>query len=156
MTTIREHAGRMLELLESMRHERSAPAFERVAELDLSFTHLRMMHLLLPDKALAMKQLAEQLGMTPPSVTALTRRLVQTGLVQRQNHPRDQRVVLLSLTDEGRRLLNQLYEGRLHHMELLLQGLAPAERELFIRLLERAVRTMNEDQIAGIAPADAA
>ncbi len=81
--------------------------------------------------------------MTPPSVTALTRRLVQTGLVRRQNHPQDQRVVLLSLTDEGRELMEQLNEGRVRGMELLLEGLTPEDQRLFIELLERAVHAMT-------------
>ena len=40
--------------------------------------------------------------MTAPSITALTRRLVKTGLVEQRSHPQDQGIVLLSLTSEGR------------------------------------------------------
>jgi DNA-binding MarR family transcriptional regulator len=143
MPTTRENAHKLLQLFESMRHAPPGPAFRRVTDLDLSFTHLRTMSLLLPDKTLAMKDLAEHLCMTPPSVTALTRRLVQTGLVRRQNHPQDQRVALLSLTDEGRELMEQLYEGRVRGMELLLEGLTPEDQQLIIQLLERAVQAMT-------------
>lgn len=129
--------------MEAMRSSRPVPAFERVNQLGLSFSHLRMMHLLLPDKALAMKELAEQLCMTPPSVTALTRRLAQAALVERKDHPQDQRVVLLALTGEGRNLMHELYEGQLRNMELMLQGLEPDEQHLFIELMERAVRAMQ-------------
>ena len=152
MATTRDNAQRLLRLFEEMRHERPAPAFIKVAELNLSFSHLRTLHLLLPDRALPMKELAEQLGMTPPSITALTRRLVETGLVERHSHPRDQRMALLSLTGEGRQLMEQLYQGQLRGIELLLQGLAPGEQELFISLMERAVRAMRAEQSGEPAP----
>ena len=74
---------------------RPAPALVRLAELNLSFSHLRTMHLLFPDKSLQMKELAERLCMTPPSVTALTRRLVESGvgqlLVGREDHEQRER-----------------------------------------------------------------
>ena len=104
---------------------------------------MRALHLLACGRALAMKDLAEQLYLSPPSVTALTRRLVQTGLVRRQAHAEDSRVVLLSLTDEGQTLLQQLYQDQLQRMEQLLQALAPEEQELFLTLLERALQPMR-------------
>ncbi|HEX6290026.1 MAG TPA: MarR family transcriptional regulator [Herpetosiphonaceae bacterium] len=146
MMTTQGNARQLLQLFEIMRQGRPGLAFQRLNRLNLSFSHVRALHLLVPDKTLAMKDLAEQLQMTPPSVTALTRRLVQTGLVQRGTHPEDSRVVLVSLTDEGRSLFNQLYEDQLRRMERLLQGLTPAEQQLFLSLLERAIHAMRDEQ----------
>lgn len=146
METIRDHAQHLVHLFEMLRQGRPSAAFLRLNQLNLSFSHIRALHLLAPDKTLAMKELAEQLQMTPPSVTALTRRLVQTGLVRRETHPEDSRVVLLSLTDEGQQLFNQLYEDQLCRMEQLLHGLTLDEQQLFLKLLERAIQTMREAQ----------
>ena len=156
MTTTQENAQRLLQLLEELRHECPAPACINVAQLTLSFSQLRTMRLLLPDQALTMKELAKQLPMTPPSVTALTQRLVKTGLVERRSHPQDQRLVLLSLTGEGRQVMEQVYQERVRGMELLLQGLAPDKQELFITLTERAVRAMRAEQSCEPAPPDPA
>ncbi len=143
MNTTRHNAHRMVQLFEAMRHGRPGTAFQRLKELNLSFSHVRALHLLAPDRTLAMKELAEQLDMTPPSVTALTRRLLQVGLLDRQAHSEDQRVTLLSLTDEGRQLLTQLEEERLQKMEELLHGLTMEEQEQFLQLLERAIATLQ-------------
>jgi len=137
------NAHRLLRLFEQMRDKRHSTAFRRLAELGLSFSHVRALHMLAPDRTLAMKDLAEQLCLTPPSVTALTRRLVQSGLMHRQSHSEDSRVALLSLTDEGRALLQQLYEEQLRQMERLLEGLTSEEQELFLYLLERAIQPMQ-------------
>jgi DNA-binding MarR family transcriptional regulator len=152
MTAMSDHstnAHRLLRLFEQMRDKRHSSAFRRLGELGLSFSHVRALHMLAPDRTLAMKDLAEQLCLTPPSVTALTRRLVQTGLVRRQSHSEDSRVALLSLTDEGRTMLQQLYQDQLRQMQRLLEGLAIEEQELFLNLLERAVQAARAD---GSAP----
>ncbi len=133
----------MVRLFEQLRHQKAGSAARRMHELDLSFSHIRALHLLATAPALAMKDLAEQLHLTPPSVTALTRRLVQTSLVARQPHAEDSRVVLLSLTDEGRALLAQLYREQLERMERLLEALTLEEQQVFLDLLERAVQAMQ-------------
>ena len=144
MDTTRHNAHRLVELFSAMRYARPGPALQRLKELNLSFSHVRALHLLAPDRTLAMKELAEQLDMTPPSVTAITRRLVQVGLLHRQAHSDDQRVALLSLTDEGQRLLHELEEERVQQMTELLSGLTAGEQEQFVRLLERAVAAMQD------------
>ncbi len=137
------NAQRLLRLFEQLRGAKASPAFARLHALNISPSHMRAMHMLASVPALPMKDLAEQLGLTPPSVTALTRRLVQTGLVQRQPHHDDSRVALLSLTDDGRALLHDLYRAQLARMERLLEGLSPDEQLLLLGLLERALATLR-------------
>lgn len=149
MTDVHTNARRMVQLFEQMRETRPGPAFERLKQLNLSFSHLRMMGLLMPDHLLPMKELAEQLQLTPPSVTALTRRLAQTGLVQRVAHAEDSRVALLSLTPAGRELHEQLSREHVERMARLLQGLSVQEQQQFLDLLERAVRALRDESGPG-------
>jgi DNA-binding MarR family transcriptional regulator len=149
MHNISPNAHRLLRLFEQMRNKRHSPTFRRLGEMGLSPSHLRAMHMLAPGRTMAMKDLAEQLDLTPPSVTALTRRLVQTGMVHRQAHAEDSRVALLSLTGEGLALLEQLYQDQVERMEQLLGGLTPEEQQLFLDLLERAVRATRDDDRPG-------
>lgn len=143
MTDVSKNAYRLLQLFDQMRDRRLGTAFQRLSDLNLSFTHVRALRLLTTNDSMAMKDLAEQLHLTPPSVTALTRRLVQTGLIQRQAHDEDSRVALLSLTSAGQTLLREVSRDQLGQMELLLRGLSPAEQEQFLALMERAVRTIQ-------------
>ena len=149
MGDLRANARRMLQLFEQMRETRPGPGCAHLKQLNLSFSHLRALHMLAPDQVLSMKDLAEQLQLAPPSVTALTRRLVQTGLVERTTHAEDSRVSLLSLTDRGRRLHDQLSEEHIERMARLLQGLAEHEQDQFLDLLERAVHAMAAEPEAG-------
>ncbi len=135
-----DNARRLLQLLERLRPQLLGPAFRRLSELQLSPSHLRLLRILQAASPLAMKDLADQLALTPPSVTALTRRLVATGLVARHRHAADSRVVLLELTPAGRALHAQLTAEQLTQMGRLLAYLSPAEQGQFLDLLERAVQ----------------
>ena len=143
MTELSKNAYRLLQLFDQMRDRRMGTAIQRLSDLNLSFTHLRALRLLTTSDAIAMKDLAEQLYLTPPSVTALTRRLVQTGLIHREAHAADSRVALLSLTNAGQALLQEISRDQLGQMELLLRGLTPEEQEQFLNLMERAVWTIR-------------
>lgn len=140
------NAHRFVRLFEAMRESRPNPAIARMQALNVTFAHVRAMQMLAPDRTLAMKELAERLNLTPPSVTALTRRLVQNELVRREPHPEDSRVSLLTLTPDGRSLLQELYQSHLERTRRLLQGLGPDEQELFLDLLERAIYALRHGE----------
>lgn len=135
-----DNARRLLQLLERLRPQLLGPAFRRLSELQLSPSHLRLLRILQAASPLAMKDLADQLGLTPPSVTALTRRLVTTGLVARRHHETDSRVVLLELTPAGHTLHAELTAEQLEQMDRLLAGLSGEEQSQLLDLLERAIR----------------
>jgi DNA-binding MarR family transcriptional regulator len=134
-----QNAHRMLALLERLRPQLLGPAFRRIHELQLSPSHHRVLRSLVQGSPLPMKELAEQLGLTPPSVTALTRRLVETGLVARRPHAADSRVALLELTAAGHALHDELTAEQLAGMGRLLSALSPDEQRQFLDLFERAV-----------------
>jgi len=143
MNDTRANAYRLIQIFESIRRTKPAPMMRRLELLDLSPSHFRALHLLASGEKLTMKDLAKRLGMTPPSVTVLTRQLQQKGLIGRERDRDDRRVVLLSLTEEGRKLLDEMLKERLQVMERLLQGLSPEEQQLLLDLLARAVEAMQ-------------
>jgi len=136
------NAQRLIKLLDCMRAKQPrSPLFEQLSEWGLSISHLRLLSLLAPDREVSMRELAEALNVKPPSLTALTRRLVQTGLIERRPHPDDNRIILLSLSSRGRQLHHDLETERLARMTKLLAGLSHAEQQVFLDLLERAMQT---------------
>lgn len=135
------NAQRLLTLLDCMRaRQPRSPLFDQLNEWGLSISHLRLLALLAPDRELSMRELAEALNIKPPSLTALTRRLLQSGLLERRPHPDDSRVILLSLSESGRQLHRDLEHERLGQLVHLLSGLSHTEQQVFLDLLERAMR----------------
>ena len=55
-------------------------------------------------------QLSEALGIEPPSVTLMTRKLEASGHIRRTPAPSDRRAMTVELTDSGRALAQQVKE----------------------------------------------
>jgi len=144
MSDVVENARHMARLLKRAGEPRPGPGFRRLRELNLGWSHLRALESLAPDHTLSMKELAEELQLTPPSVTMLARRLVETGLLRRAPHPGDSRVALLALTERGRSLYEQVSQEHVARMARLLGGLTPDEQQQFLSLLERAVEALRQ------------
>jgi DNA-binding MarR family transcriptional regulator len=69
--------------------------------------------------------LAAREGVTQPAMTQLISRLEDAGLVRRESHPDDGRVVLVTITDEGRATLAQRRDTRAARLAVILARLSP-------------------------------
>jgi DNA-binding MarR family transcriptional regulator len=70
--------------------------------------------------ALAMRE-----GVTQPAMTQLISRLEDAGLVRRQSHPDDGRVVLVTITGQGRATLAHRRDTRAMRLAVILAQLSP-------------------------------
>jgi DNA-binding MarR family transcriptional regulator len=68
------------------------------------------------DKKPTIKQIAEQLRLQHHSTVELTTRLVKRGLVKRERSKEDRRSVLLSVTKEGQRAMDQVVQFSLDQL----------------------------------------
>ncbi len=82
-------------------------------------------------------ELAARLGVEPPTVTKMLRRLEGCGLVERRPEPSDARSFRVYLTDQGRDLEGPVADVWERSEELLLAGLSEKERRTFYGLLVR-------------------
>jgi DNA-binding MarR family transcriptional regulator len=78
---------------------RSIPAGLR----ELTIPQARALRLVATREGLTMGELARELHITLGAATGLVDRVIQHGLVRREDDPRDKRVVRLRLTESGRR-----------------------------------------------------
>jgi DNA-binding MarR family transcriptional regulator len=114
-------------------------------ELELTVTQLLVLFSLREAPGMPAGALAEDLRVTPPTVTGLVDRLVRMGLVRREEDPKDRRLVRNVLTErgeealgeverEGRAFLTQLFErlsaGQLSRLVDCLEALVAASDEL--------------------------
>jgi len=69
--------------------------------------------------------LAAREGVTQPAMTQLISRLEDAGQVRRESHPVDGRVVLVTITDEGRATLARRRDTRASRLAVILAQLSP-------------------------------
>ena len=103
------------------------------------------------DKAgpIPMTRIAELIGSGLPTATGLVNRMVERGLVRREQDPRDRRLVLVNLTDAGAAEVRELHEGRQRRMAAAIAHLSgPDQASLLagIRSLRSALERINQGE----------
>ncbi len=75
-------------------------------------------------------ELAEHEKVQPPSMTRVIAVLEERGLVRREPHATDRRQVILTVTDEGRDVVQRVRRRREAWLAQRLQELTPDERQI--------------------------
>lgn len=117
---------------------------ERLRRLGVSMGHLHAMALLERHGRLSMSRLAELLDVGLSNVTGLVDRMEERGLVSRVRVPDDRRVVLVELTDHGRRLLGEMDVLRNDLLARVLGQLEPAHRSAIAAAVARLRDVVRE------------
>jgi len=97
------------------------------------------------DDGLSPGEIARRLGIATPTVTRAATRMEATGLLRREPHPSDRRLVRLRLTDRGRELEKVIDEQTNQLTERALATLGAAERESLVRALHEIRRNLSAD-----------
>jgi len=99
------------------------PRFDMMAQLDRH------------PKGLKMRELSKRLMVTGGNVTGLTDKLVDEGLVERREDPRDRRVYTVLLTAAGKRQFKKMAQSHEQWVVELFSGLEPDEKSQLFDLL---------------------
>jgi DNA-binding MarR family transcriptional regulator len=89
-------------------------------------------------------ELAEIERVSAPSMTRTVAALVERGLVARTADPSDGRQVILSLTDEAKRVLKEIRRRRDQWMTVRVKALSPEEQEVLRRAAAILTRVASE------------
>ncbi len=112
--------------------------------LDLTFGQMRLLFLLSKNGPSPMSHVAEWLGVGLPAASGVVERVERHGLVTRQHRNDDRRVVECILTDDGRRLIEEVAGLRRETLRQTLGVLSDEELAEMARLisivLERTTR----------------
>ena len=89
------------------------------------------------DHGVSQRRLADELGLSPGTVSVRIDRLVDRGLVTRAPDPESKRNALIALTDEGRDVFERAAPAHLANEQRLLASLTDKERQLLADLLRK-------------------
>lgn len=83
----------------------------------------------------SMQQVAEELGMDVTTFSRQVKTLAEKGFVDRRVSPEDRRVSLLTLTDEGKQVLEQIDGYMAAKITQIFSAMTPFERETVVSSL---------------------
>ena len=117
---------------------------ERIVRHGLSMTHFHLLVMLERHGDMSMSRLAELLDVSMSNATGLVDRLEERGLIERSRVPDDRRVVLVRVSEEGRRIMEEVDVLRSEFLQKVLG-------RLDARQLERVARSVEDVSTAFLA-----
>ncbi len=91
--------------------------------LNLTVPQIKTLFFVSNQRGTSPTKLAAALGVTPPNVTGIVDRLVEQGLLVREDSPEDRRALVLHTTEKGESVLSGLRERRTGAMREILEYL---------------------------------
>jgi len=83
-----------------------------------------------------MGDIASHFATTMPTATALVNKLITAKLVSRENDTKDRRIIKITLTKAGEKLLREVNKQRANKMKKLLSYLPQRDKTELLRILE--------------------
>lgn len=115
-------------------------------DLTLTVPQLKSLFFIANEGTTNLKKLAAALKVTPSNVTGIVDRLVQQGLVSRQENPEDRRVSLLRPTEQGEAVVDNLKERRTSYLSRILRQLGTDELSILEKGLVSMVRAARKQE----------
>ena len=106
-----------------------------VSELRATPGQLSLLQVLAEQKRCTMQELAERLAVTPSTVTAMVKRLLASGYIERSHDDADWRTVWVCPTERGLQAVVTYNAARLSSLQHRIEQLSDAERTSILNAL---------------------
>lgn len=128
-------------------HMARASMDARVSKYDITPVQTRVLLYLHQNGGQAPQcELVDFLRVKPSTANGILDRMEEKGLVRRSVSGKDARRRLIDLTEKGLEQQERMQEHYLETERLMVRGLTQEEQETLIRLLDRVIENLKEDQ----------
>lgn len=125
-------------------HQRATLCFQQVmAGEDLSPTQFAALATILRQGEVSQNLLGRMTAMDPSTISLVVRKLLKQGLIRRNPSETDQRLAIITLTEEGTRYTLDRLERSVEVGKRLLAPLSASEQTTLLKLLQRISRDEN-------------
>jgi DNA-binding MarR family transcriptional regulator len=111
------------------------PHLREVSELRATPGQLSLLQVLIEHERCTMQELAECLAVAPSTATAMVKRLLAQGYVERSRDDEDWRTVWVRATERGCRAVTVFNQARLASLQCRLKRLSQEERQWIMAAL---------------------
>ncbi len=123
-------------------------AEKMLSPYDLTVEQLHLLKSASSATGLSQNQLCLQLGKNPANISRILDRLEKKKWIAREPNPSDRRSSLVVLTDEGKRVTDEVSSKFESYSYCLMEGINNEEEGIFRRVLEKidenAIKMVNE------------
>jgi MarR family 2-MHQ and catechol resistance regulon transcriptional repressor len=115
-----------------------------LASLELTPPQFAVLEALLHVGPMSQSELGRKLLRSNPNMTAVLDNLERSKWIQRERSPEDRRVVVVSLTPEGRRVIERVFPAHAAHVAALMGALTAEEQETLGALCKKLGLSLSE------------
>lgn len=106
---------------------------------DLSMVQLHGLMYVFEHPQCSLKELAKKFSISTPSANDLVNRLVNLNLIKREEDKKDRRLIRLSLTDKGKRVLNKILKTKKQCFSFLIKKISFEEKKQLLSILKKII-----------------
>jgi DNA-binding MarR family transcriptional regulator len=147
MKSKEELISQVLGLFEKLAHNRMQYQQEPWRRLVVPLAQLKSLFLINIRGSVNVRELAQEMGVTPGNVTSIANRLVGQGLVRRGEGPGDRRIVMLHLTEKGRRTIAEIHGSQRADMKRFLERMTSGDISALYRGMNSFLAAMDQDRV---------
>lgn len=126
-------------------------AMKRMEEMDIKPSQAGVLFSLKHRGEQSQKQLAERVGITPPSMTVALRKMEEKGYIIRKQDEKDQRVIKIQISPEGEKCVEGIQRVIKEMEGIVYQGISREEVLLMKHLLtEMKQNLLNSKDFKGM------
>lgn len=112
---------------------------------ELSVSQVHVIRQVRKHGTLAMSELADLLGVSPPSASTMVDRLVDKGVLSREHSTEDRRKVVVRISPEAIKKIESVETRILQLFEILVEKLGPETTRQWCRVLERVNAALSDN-----------
>ena len=116
----------------------------QMLKVDLTSSQVKVLASFAEQETFTMTELSRAHSVSVSTMTSMVDRLLQGNLLERQRDSADRRVVRVSLTREGHKMLKHIMRVRREELEKFLQELDGGEVEQFVTSIETVARYLAD------------
>lgn len=91
----------------------------------------------------SVKEIAQTLGISPSAITQLVDGLVESGLVERTENPKDRRATQLTLSAKGQKQIQAIKKEKMESFASLFEALSDNELVTFHKLQQKILKQIT-------------
>jgi len=136
---------KLLQTTEKIRNYQSR-AISKGKAPDITMTQMQIMGCVLfsPEKSVRVRDISEELGITPGGISQQVDTLVKMGLLERKTDEKDRRAVCITLSEKGKEI-NQWVDQFLSSLfQKLLADVPEEKRWVFAEVLDSMYQTLEK------------
>ena len=115
------------------------------AEAGITVAEWRVLVHLARCHKVSVREIHDCVNLDKPRVSRAVTRLTEAGLVAKTGSATDQRLLAISLTDEGHALLGRILPRARAYEDRLMSGLTPAEQTALVQIMEKLHKVLDAD-----------